>query len=86
MNNSIHAFSKVWEKFLESQAQRPAPCDGCKNYRRCAAEELACTAFFFYVSPQNDKQKKSYKKREINKIPDREIYDKIFNQEAEDAI
>jgi hypothetical protein len=39
----------------------PAPCDGCGRAARCAAEQLACTAFERFdaglrweISPRND--------------------------------
>jgi hypothetical protein len=27
------------------EGEEPAPCDGCARAARCAAEQLACTAF-----------------------------------------
>jgi hypothetical protein len=75
--------SSVWKNFIDLQP--PAPCDDCEHYDLCAAKELACTAFFAYTSKLNSYgRKKTYQKMVINKIPSREIYEKVFkDSEAE---
>ena len=35
---------------VELEASGPAPCEGCRYARRCAAERLACTAFTAFIA------------------------------------
>jgi hypothetical protein len=51
----------------------PAPCDGCRNADRCAAQLEACPAFAVYVAHAGE-----LRWRGAPRIPSRERFDAIF--------
>ncbi len=52
------------------------PCDVCEHEDRCYYQKLACNLFARYCDICN-------KRARMDRKPSREIYDKIFNRDAE---
>ena len=53
------------------------PCNDCKNYKRCADEELACRAFYIFVDyPVWPSMEDIWKK-----YPDKYYYESIFGRD-----
>lgn len=62
----------AWHWWLHS-VWRHAPCDGCRHERRCAAEELACRAFYLWVGTGRAQPER------ISRNPDRRWYERLFS-------
>lgn len=59
------------------QVETPPPCEthgGCKHYKTCKAEELACRPFVTYVARGGDPKG--------SRNPTKEHYNMVFNHEA----
>lgn len=72
---------KAWQKYMDSMP--PAPCDDCNYYSLCAAEELACSAFYIHVARQYKSSDHKHKQVVINKVPNKEWYIRVFETDTD---
>lgn len=60
----------------------PAPCEGCPHERRCAAEQLACSAYVKFASNACGAHTGRWNGMEVTRVPSREHYHRLFGEEV----